>query len=66
MQNNNSFSFITSGVIAIAFYLLLCFSILFYIMAPIHDQINITPSAASIELDMIVEKADRKMVEKKS
>ena len=65
MQNNNSFSFITSGVIAIAFYLLLRFSILFYIMAPIHDQINITPSAASIELDMIVEKADRKMVEKK-
>lgn len=63
MQNNSSF--IVSGVIAVFIYLFICFSVLFYIMSPIPDTINMTPTSTSIELDMIVEKAEKKMVERK-
>lgn len=58
MQNNSSF--IVSGIIAFSLYLCLCFSVLFYIMSPEQNMINITPTSTSIELDMIVEKAERK------
>lgn len=63
MQNNSSF--IVSGIIAFSLYLCLCFSVLFYIMSPEQNMINITPTSTSIELDMIVEKAEKKMVERK-
>ena len=63
MQNN--FSFIVSGAIAIFIYLSICFFVLFYIMSPVPDTINMTPTSTSIELDMIVEKAEKKMVERK-
>jgi len=63
MQNNLSFT--VSGIIAISLYLLLAFSVLFYIMSPVPNTINITPTSTSIELDMIVEKAEKKMVERK-
>ena len=52
MQNN--FSFIVSGAIAIFIYLSICFFVLFYIMSPVPDTINMTPTSTSIELDMIV------------
>ena len=64
MQNRSSY--IISGVIAISFYILLCLAILFYIMSPTPKTISLKPSATSIELDMIVEKSDKKMVEKKA
>ena len=63
MQNNSSF--IVSGIIAFSLYLCLCFSVLFYIMSPEQNMINITPTSTSIEIDMIVEKAEKKMVERK-
>ncbi len=63
MQNNSSF--IVSGIIAFSLYLCLCFSVLFYIMSPEQNMINITPTSTSIELDMIVEKAEKKMVKRK-
>ena len=63
MHNNTSF--IVSGIIAFSLYFLLCFTVLFYIMSPVPNTINITPTSTSIELDMIVEKAEKKMVEKK-
>jgi len=34
-------------------------------MSPVPNTINITPTSTSIELDMIVEKAEKKMVERK-
>ena len=36
-----------------------------YIYSPMNQTINITPTATAIELDMIEEIADKKMVEKK-
>lgn len=36
-----------------------------YIYSPVNQTINITPTATAIELDMIEEIADKKMVEKK-
>jgi periplasmic protein TonB len=61
----NRFSFIVSGIIAISFYVLLIFIVIFYIMAPTPKTFNIKPTSTTIELDMIVEKSDKKMVEKK-
>ena len=64
MQNRSSF--IISGIIAISFYVMLCLGILFYIMSPEPKIISIKPTATTIELDMIVEKSDKKMIEKKA
>jgi len=64
-MQNNKFSFIVSGIIAFSFYICIFFVLLFYIMSPVQNTINITPTSTSIELDMIVEKAEKKMVEKK-
>ena len=61
----NRFSFIVSGIVAISFYVFLCFIVIFYIMAPTPKTFNIKPTSTVMELDMIVEKSDKKMVEKK-
>lgn len=64
MQNN--FSFILSGIIAFSFYAFMCFLLFFYIASPTPKTFNIKPTSTTIELDMIVEKAEKKMVEKKT
>ncbi|MDY0052811.1 MAG: hypothetical protein RBR65_09755, partial [Aliarcobacter sp.] len=64
MQNRSSF--IISGIIAISFYVMLCLGILFYIMSPEPKMISIAPTSTTIELDMIVEKSDKKMIQKKA
>ncbi len=64
MQNKTSF--IVSGIIAISIYLFMFFIVLFYIMAPTPKTFNLKPTSTVLELDMIVEKSDKKMVEKKT
>ena len=64
MQNNSSF--IISGVIAFFIYFSICFLVMYYIFSPIKESINITPSSTTIELDMIEEIAEKKMVERKT
>lgn len=62
----NKFSFIISGIIAVSIYLSLCFIVIFYIMAPTPKTFNLKPTSTVLELDMIVEKSEKKMVEKKA
>ena len=64
MQNNSSF--IISGVIAFFIYFSICFLVMYYIFSPLKESINITPSSTTIELDMIEEIAEKKMVERKT
>lgn len=63
MQNNSSF--IISGIIAFSIYFSFCFLVMFYIFTPEKNYINITPSSTTIELEMIEELAEKKMVERK-
>lgn len=63
MQNKTSF--IISGIIAITVYLSFCLLVMIYIFSPTKEQINITPSSTTIELEMIEEIAEKKMVQKK-
>jgi periplasmic protein TonB len=62
----NKFSFIISGIIAVSIYISLCFFVIFYIMAPTPKTFNLKPTSTVLELDMIVEKSEKKMVEKKA
>ena len=64
MQNN--FSFILSGIIAFSFYGFLCFLLFFYIASPESKTLDLKSTATTIELDMITEIAEKKMVEKKT
>lgn len=61
----NSFSFIVSGIVAFTIYIGLCVSVILYIMSPTAKTYIIKPTSTTIALDMIVEKSDTKMVEKK-
>lgn len=63
MSRNSSF--IISGVVAFSVYFLFAFFVIFYIWTPVKEIINITPTTTAIELDMIEEIAEKKMVEKK-
>ena len=64
MQKN--FSFILSGIIAFSFYAFICFLLFFYIASPIPKTYDLKSTSTTIELDMITEKAEKKMVEKKT
>ena len=64
MQNN--FSFILSGIIAFSFYIFICALLMFYLFSPVPKTYDIKPTSTTIELDMITEKAEKKMVEKKN
>ena len=64
MQNN--FSFILSGIIAFSFYAFLCTLVIFYIASPTPRTYDLKSASSTIELDMITEIADKKMVEKKT
>jgi len=64
-MQENSLSFITSGIIAIFIYFVLCFLVMYYIFTPTKESVNITPSLTTIELEMIEEVASKKMVERK-
>lgn len=63
MQNNSLF--LISGAISLTLYFSLCFLVMFYIFTPQKQSINITPSSTTIELEMIEQIAEKKMVERK-
>lgn len=64
MQNN--ISFVVSGIIAFSIYICIFFIILFYIVSPTPKTYSLKPTSTVIELDMIVEQSEEKMVEKKT
>ena len=55
MQKN--FSFILSGIIAVSFYIFICFLLFAYLASPIPKTYDIKSASEVIELDMITEKA---------
>ena len=63
MQRNSSF--IIAGVASFSFYILICFLFIYYITSPKAKTYNIKSKATVIQLDMIVEKSDKKRIEKK-
>lgn len=60
-----STSFILSGIISFSFYILICFSIIYYITSPRVKKFTFQSKSTVLELDVIVEKSDKKRVEKK-
>lgn len=61
----NSSSFVISGIISFILYIGLCVSVLLYIISPTPKTYSIKPTATTIDLDMIIEKSETKMVERK-
>lgn len=57
--------FIVSGIISFSFYILICFLFIYYITSPKVKTYNVKAKTTTIELDMIVEKSDKKRVQKK-
>ena len=63
MQRNSSF--IIAGVASFSFYILICFLFIYYVASPKAKTYNLKTKATVIQLDMIVEKSDKKRIEKK-
>ena len=63
MQKNSSF--LISGIISFSFYIFLCFLVIYYITKPPPKKYTTKVNTTVIELDMIVEKSDKKRIEKK-
>lgn len=57
--------FVVSGFISIFIYLLLCFLVFYYLITPKPKTYSFQSKATVLELDVIVEKSDKKRVEKK-
>ena len=63
MQNKSSF--LISGIISFSFYILICVLVIYYVTkAPVKKYTTKT-TATVLELDVIVEKSDKKRIEKK-
>lgn len=60
-----SSSFLLSGVISISFYILICFLVVYYVTSPKAKTYNVKTEATVLELDVIIEKSDKKRVQKK-
>ena len=63
MEKSNFF--VVSGFISIFIYLLLCFLVFYYLITPKPKTYSFQSKATVLELDVIVEKSDKKRVEKK-
>ena len=63
MQNKNMF--ILSGIISFSFYILICFIFIYYVVDTKPKTYTAKPKTTVIQLDMIVEKSDKKRIEKK-
>ena len=59
-----SSSFLLSGVISISFYILICFLVVYYVTSPKAKTYNVKTEATVLELDVIIEKSDKKRVKK--
>lgn len=62
MQKNSSF--IYAGIASFSFYILICFLFIYYVSSHKSKTYNVTKTTV-IQLDMIVEKSDKKRIEKK-
>ena len=58
-------SFLISGIISFSFYILICFLVFYYVSNPPAKKYTTQIKPTVIELDMIVEKSDKKRIEKK-
>ncbi|KAB7884857.1 TonB C-terminal domain-containing protein [Poseidonibacter ostreae] len=63
MQKNSSF--LISGILSFSFYILLCFLVVYYISSPPVKKYTAKTKVTVLELDVIVEKSDKKRIEKK-
>ncbi len=62
---SKSFNFILSGIISFSFYILICFLFVYYVYQPKVKKYTVNKTT-TIQLDMIVEKSDKKRIEKKA
>lgn len=58
-------SLLISGILSFSFYILLCFLVLYYISSPPVKKYTSKTKVTVLELDVIVEKSDKKRIEKK-
>ncbi len=58
-------SLLISGIISFSFYILLCFLVVYYISSPPVKKYTAKTKVTVLELDVIVEKSDKKRIEKK-
>ncbi|KAB7892639.1 TonB C-terminal domain-containing protein [Poseidonibacter ostreae] len=58
-------SFLISGIVSFSFYILLCFLVIYYISSPPVKKYTTQTKVTVLELDVIVEKSDKKRIEKK-
>lgn len=58
-------SFLISGILSFSFYILLCFLVVYYISSPPVKKYTAKTKVTVLELDVIVEKSDKKRIEKK-
>ena len=58
-------SFLLSGILSISFYILICILVIYYVASPKAKTYTIKSEATVLELDVIIEKSDKKRVEKK-
>ena len=63
MQKNSSL--LISGILSFSFYILLCFLVVYYISSPPVKKYTAKTKVTVLELDVIVEKSDKKRIEKK-
>jgi len=64
MQNNSRF--LITGIISFSFYILVVFFFIYYVSSPKAKKYTLKTKTTTIELDMIVEKSDKKRIEKKA
>ncbi|WP_122894152.1 TonB C-terminal domain-containing protein [Arcobacter peruensis] len=63
MQNKSSF--LISGIISFSFYIFICALVVYYVTKPPVKKYTTKTTATVLELDVIVEKSDKKRIEKK-
>lgn len=63
MQKNSSF--LISGIISFSFYILICLLVFYYVSNPPVKKYTTKIESTVLELDVIIEKSDKKRIEKK-
>ena len=63
MQKNSSL--LITGILSFSFYIFLCLIVVYYISSPPVKKYTSQTKVTILELDVIVEKSDKKRIEKK-
>jgi hypothetical protein len=58
-------SLLISGILSFSFYILLCFLVVYYVSSPPVKKYTAKTKVTVLELDVIIEKSDKKRIEKK-